>query len=300
VDALLGGGASASVADVRAFGQVERVDNGFRLVLNMGIGSTPSSRVFEARTCEELAGAAAIAIALLARSSVDSASSPPAGDSTAEGSPPPTEQPPPAAPVAQSQDPAITKKEPEAESASSPSSPLQLVIDAPVGVAVWGSLPSVGFGIGAAAGLRWRALRITAGGEWWHPQTNQVSGFDTRFRLQSGRAQACLTQAVHDFEWGPCLGATVQRLFGEGTKSPDPRIEAPVFKANSRSALWISGAAGLFASLATPGFAHLRFFGQASVLISPSRPRFTVNQLGPVHEPGLAAPRLELGTEWIF
>src|SRR4051812_37620807 len=168
VDALLGGGASASVADVRAFGQVERVDNGFRLVLNMGIGSTPSSRVFEARTCEELAGAAAIAIALLARSSVDSASSPPAGDSTAEGSPPPTKQPPPAAPVAQSQDPAITKKEPEAESASSPSSPLQLVIDAPVGVAVWGSLPSVGFGIGAAAGLRWRALRITAGGEWWH------------------------------------------------------------------------------------------------------------------------------------
>src|SRR5204862_150106 len=71
VDALLGGEASASsVADVRASGQVERVDSGFRLLLSMGVGSTPSSRVIEARTCEELAGAAAIAIALLARSTL--------------------------------------------------------------------------------------------------------------------------------------------------------------------------------------------------------------------------------------
>jgi hypothetical protein len=50
----------------------------------------------------------------------------------------------------------------------------------------------------------------------------------------------------------------------------------------------------------TPGFAHLRFFTEATVLVSPARPRFVINQLGPVHEPALAAPRLDLGCEWIF
>src|SRR5215207_6080198 len=83
VDALLDGGASAgSVADVRASGQVERVSNGFRLLLTMSVGNTPSSRVIEASTCDELAGAAAIAIALLARSTFEEASQP----STSDGS----------------------------------------------------------------------------------------------------------------------------------------------------------------------------------------------------------------------
>ena len=86
VDALLGGEASASsVADVHASGQVERVDSGFRLQLDMGVGSTPSSRVIEARTCDELAGAAAIAIALLARSTLEHGASATPGQCAAKG-----------------------------------------------------------------------------------------------------------------------------------------------------------------------------------------------------------------------
>jgi hypothetical protein len=92
---------------------------------------------------------------------------------------------------------------------------------------------------------------------------------------------------------GPCLGATAQRLIGEG-------VGSAVFSAKSRTVTWVSGMGGLFASLPTPGFAHLRFFGEATVLVSPARPRFVIDQLGPVHEPALAAPRLHLGCEWIF
>src|SRR5687768_6018233 len=88
VDALLDGGASAgSVADVQASGEVERVDNGYRLLLTMGVDDRPSSRVIEARTCDELAGAAAIAIALLARSTSDSATEPSTGDGTPASAP---------------------------------------------------------------------------------------------------------------------------------------------------------------------------------------------------------------------
>ena len=289
VDALLGGGAAAtSVADVRASGQVERVDNGFRLLLNMGVGSSPSSRVIEARTCDELAGAAAIAIALLARSTSEDVSARSTSDAkpTSSASEGHGEPPPPASPNRET----ASKKEPPAE--TSPDG-VRLVIAAPVGVVGWGSLPSVGLGLGAALGIRWKALRAAVGGDLWQRQTAQVSGFATDFTLQSGRAEACLLQAVHGLELGPCLGAGVQRLAGEG-------IGSQVFSAKSPSAVWVSGVGGLFASLPTPGFAHLRFFGEAVVLVSPVRPRFVIDQLGPFHEPALAAPQLDLGCEWIF
>jgi hypothetical protein len=288
VDALLGGEASASsVADVRASGQVERVESGFRLLLSMGVGPSPSSRVIEARTCDELGGAAAIAIALLARSTLAGASA----SSTSESAPassshansPPTDSRP-------SRDTPSTKQEPAPDA---PPSGVRLAIDAPIGLAGWGSLPSTGLGLGAALGIRWKALRATASAELWQPQTHEVSGFGTRFTLQSARAEVCLIQAVHGVELGPCLGAAVQRLAAEGAPSP-------VFSAKSRTAVWVSGTGGLFASVPTPGFAHLRFFAEATVLVSPLRPRFVIDQLGPVHEPALTAPQVNLGCEWIL
>jgi hypothetical protein len=289
VDALLDGGATAgSVADVRASGEVERVDNGYRLLLTMGVNDTPSSRVIEARSCDELAGAAAIAIALLARSSSESASESSTGEGTTGSDASATPAPPTPAPP--NREPPSGQKSPP--TGTSPGR-LRFLIDAPVGVAGWGSLPSVGLGLGAGLGVRWRALRFAVGGELWHPQTDEVSGFASRFTLQSGRAEACLVQPVLGLELGPCLGAGVQRLAGEG-------VESPVFSAKSRTSVWIFGSGGLFASVPMPGFAHLRFFGVASVFVSPARPRFVIDQLGPIHQPALAAPRLDLGCEWIF
>jgi hypothetical protein len=292
VDALLGGEASASsVADVRASGQVERTDSGFRLLLSMGVGSSPSSRVIEARTCDELAGAAAIAIALLARSTLAEGSASSASDSTASStsSDGPAKPPPPPPPQQPDRDPANGQQDPPDKTQSG----VRLVLDAPIAAVGWGSLPSTGLGLGMAVGIRWKALRATARGELWQPQTDQVSGFSTRFTLQSGRAEACLVQAVHGVELGPCVGAAVQRLTAAG-------VASAVFLAQSRTSAWVSGMAGLFVSLPTPGFAHLRFFGEAAVLVSPVRPRFVIDQLGPVHEPALAAPQLNLGCEWIF
>lgn len=291
VDSLLGGEASgSSVADVRASGQVERVDNGFRLLLNVGVGSTPSSRTIEARTCDELAGAAAIAIALLARSSAEGASDPAVEGVTPASSVPAEHEDRPVTSAPTREEEASRKPEPPPETARDG---LHFIVDAPVAVAGWGSLPSTGLGLGAGLGLRWRALRVAVGAELWRPQTARASGFASRFTLMSGRAEACVTHAMHGFELGPCLGAALQRLTGEG-------LGSGVFSATSKTTVWISGTGGLFASLPTPGFAHLRFFGGARVLVSPSRPRFVIDQLGPVHEPALAAPEVDLGCEWIF
>jgi len=293
VDALLGGEASASsVADVRASGQVERVDSGFRLLLSMGVGSTtPSSRVIEARTCDELAGAAAIAIALLARSTLSGASGSGSGETTSASAPtdrPDRSPPPPAPPPAPAIDTDTKERTTEARPAG-----VHFVIDAPIGGAGWGLLPSTGLELGAGLGIRWNALRVIVRGDLWQPQTDRVSGFDTRFTLQSGRAEACLTQEWHGLELGPCVGVGVQRISVSG-------VSSTIFSGQTRTAVWASGAAGLFASLPTPGFAHLRFFGEATALISPIRPRFVIDHLGPVSEPSLAAPQVDLGCEWIF
>jgi len=289
VDALLGGEASAArFADVRAIGQVERSGGGFRLLLGMGVGSAPpSSRIIEASSCDELAGAAAIAIALLARSTIAAAASASPEQSSAE--PPPT-----AAPDVKKPD-ATPPPEPHVEDAKgdSQSGRLHLAIDLPVAAASWGTMPSVGLGLGAAVGVRFKSLRVVAGGDLWRGQTSQFSGIDTHFSLQSGRVDSCLVQTMHGVELGPCAGVAVQRLTGAG-------VSSDTFLAKSHTTAWVSAVGGIFLAWPIPGFATLRLFGQASVLVSPVRPRFVIEQLGPIHEPGLAAPQLDFGCEWIL
>jgi hypothetical protein len=291
VSALLGGDASASrVADVRATGQVERVDGGFRLLLSMGIAGAPSSRVIEGRTCDELAGAAAIAIALLARSTLSGASATSGEDLPAASS---SALDPENAPSS-SLEPAVPAPPAKAQPAPAASGDgLHAVLDVPVGLVGWGSLPSTAFGLGAGLGIRWKALRLVARGELWAPQNSKVSGFTSHFAMQSARVEACLVQSLHGVELAPCLGSAVQRVKGDG-------IGSNVFSPSSSTTLWFSGLVGVFVSLPTPGFGTLRWFGEASVLVSPLRPRFVIDQLGPVHEPTLAAPRVSLGCEWIF
>jgi hypothetical protein len=154
-------------------------------------------------------------------------------------------------------------------------------------------MPSTALGVGAGLGVRWKALRLVAWGELWAPQDSEVSSFSTHFAMQSARVEACVVQSLHGVELGPCLGSSLQRLKGDG-------IGSKVFTPSSSTTLWFSGLAGVFVSLPTPGFTTLRFFGEASVLVSPRRPRFVIDQLGPAHEPNLAAPQVSLGCEWIF
>lgn len=303
VDALLGGQASSStVAGARANGQVERTSSGYRLLLRMGPGDGQSSRVIDAGTCEELAGAAAIAIALLARSTAgattgsagtdgeatSTSTSTPAGaasESATEATPPAVPEPPKKPEGAESHD--------DAAQASASSARAKFVLDVPVGALGWGSLPQVELGLGAGLGLRWKALRVVASGTLWHKQSAEVSGFGARFGLQTARVEGCLLQSAYGFELGPCAGIAVERLVGEAEASS-------ILTSTARSAVWVAGSGGVFASLPTPGFPLLRFFANATVLIPTSRPRFVIDHLGPIHQPALAAPRLDFGCEWIF
>jgi hypothetical protein len=296
VDALLGGEANASsVSDVQASGQVQRLAAGFRLELSMTAADRPSSRVIDAANCDELAGAAAIAIALLARSSAappdsgdasfesgSSAAGSPAGD----GSKPPAPQKPVTAPPPPASDSATLAE-------GAPPRGLHLVLDAPLAAANWGALPGAGLGIGAAAGLRWGALRFVAGGELWKPKTTELQGYSARFEHLSARAEACLAPATGVFELGACLGIAAERLTGEG-------LASATYAAKSTTSLWFSGTASIVATAPVPGLSALRVLGQAGVRVPTQRPRFLIDQLGVIHETALAEPTLLVGCEWIL
>lgn len=291
VDALLGGETSANtVADVRATGQVERVGSSYRLQLQMAAAGVPSARVLEAGTCEELAGAAAIAIALLARESSSdapplesSASPPPGSDGASDANPPRQPEPPAPAPVAAT----------SSSSAASSSRRAHLVIDVPLGTISWGTLPSTALGVGVAAGVRWKSLRVVAGAELWREQSIEPAGFAVEFALRSARLDACLSTTIHSLELGACTGAAVEQLVAEG-------IASERYAARSASSLWVSGTGSILVTLPVPGFSVLRILGQGGVRVPTSRPRFVIDQLGPVHQPALAAAKLDFGCEWIF
>jgi hypothetical protein len=281
------------VAEVRATGQDERVGSGDRLQLQMAAAGTPSSRTLDARSCDELAGAAAIAIALLAResssagapSSPEATASPPSGsggpgDATAPRQP---EPPPAPAPVAS----------PSSPNPGTSSQRAKLVIDAPLGTISWGTLPEAALGVGLAAGVRWKSLRVVAGAELWREQSIEPGGFAVEFALRSARLDACLTTTVHALELGACTGVAVEHLVAQG-------IASERYSAASASNLWVSGTGGILVVLPVPGFSALRILGQGGVRVPTTRPRYVISQLGPVHQPALAAPKLDFGCEWIF
>jgi hypothetical protein len=137
-------------------------------------------------------------------------------------------------------------------------------------------------------------LRVVAGGELWRTQSIEPQrGFAVNFELRSARLDACLTTTTHGVEVGPCAGLAVEHLVGEG-------IASGTFQAASARHLAVSGTGGILVTVPVPGLSALRILGHAGVRVPTRRPRFVIEQLGPVHEPALAAPRLDFGCEWIF
>jgi hypothetical protein len=167
------------------------------------------------------------------------------------------------------------------------------VIDAPLGTISWGTLPATALGVGLAAGVRWKSLRVVAGAELWREQSIEPAGFVVEFALRSARLDACLTTTIHPLELGACTGVAVEHLVAQG-------IASDRYLAASASNLWVSGTGGILVALPVPGFSTLRILGQGGVRVPTTRPRYVISQLGPVHQPALAAPKLDFGCEWIF
>jgi hypothetical protein len=185
----------------------------WRVELVIDNGRRRANRSLRAASCDELANATALVVAILLEPSVEK---PPAGNAGA-----PTEAAPPTGTPSRAPEP--TSAEPEGHSTPQQSgnrnAPVRVGVGTFVG-AIDAMLPSWSGGVGVDAVVRWRALRAHISGAYFLPVERRAADDETqgaRFRLISSQAEIGLSQPIFD-ELSVAFGAGAQLAFlrGEG------------------------------------------------------------------------------------
>jgi len=214
----------------------------WRVELETDNGQRHSSRLLQAASCDELASATALLVAILIE--------PGAGNTEPSAAPVPPPPPPKSAAPASA---------PTAERASDAPTPVRFALGAFAG-SVSGLLPAWSFGLGLDGAVSWKSLRWNVALAGWLPveepaPDNAAQG--ARFRLLSAAADVCLAPALSErVSTGICSGAQVDSLhaqgFGQGVR------------ANTEQAAFVSLSAGALVSWAISN--HLAFVASADVL----------------------------------
>lgn len=237
----------------------------------------PSTRRFESDDCEDIADAAALILALVARDEA----------ARADASPDvPTSQAPPPRPLAAARP---TRNELGRTNDSGAAPHLELHASLGVGGAV-NVLPSAAPGAELTIGASFAAWRIEAGGIWLPAQRTHVTaraGGD--FDFLSASARACFVPAFGRWRAGICGGGALHVTSGRA-------FGVPMVEESTRS-----DAAMQAALLGDWSFTEL--FGlRASVYVDAplKRPRYVIEHLGPVFETPAVGISAFLGTTLMF
>ena len=237
----------------------------WRASLLFQAGYTRAERQFEAESCQAIASAAALIIALWA-----------------EGGP---DTPPPTAATARD-----SEKPPIAPAVEPSRAAFVLMLN---GILDWGTMPdSPAGGMEAAGGPLW-----TVSG--WHLRAlADVSFFPNRrtpltsapeqadFELFDVSGRGCATVVVNRFEIGPCAGIELAVMYGSGTPLQD----------GTQSWLSLLGS-GLASWSISPAVA---VFGRADVVVPTTRRTFFDLNQNPLYEVPAVAVRGALGIELRF
>jgi hypothetical protein len=240
------------------------MDGRWQASLLFQVGFTRAERKFEAESCEAIASAAALVIALWA-----------------EGRP---DVPPPTAPAKESEKPPI------APSVEPVGTTFVLMLD---GLLDWGTMPdSPGGGMEAAAGPIWTfpgwRLRVLGGLSFFPNRRTPRNGYaeQANFELFELSGRGCATVVKARFELGPCLGGELAIMHGSGTSLQDS------------TQLWVSLLGSAMAEWSiSPGVA---VFGRADVVVPTTRSSFAVPAGSVVYEVPAVAGRGALGLELRF
>lgn len=315
-------GARRSDGPVRAEGTIVRVGGHFRLQLVVRAGGGVESRSIESASCEDLAGAVAVELALLLHAA--------APDSRDGGGEPPP-QPRPPAPAAKAEQPPPPQNtggaRAERESTATPPQPAPTdasgdrrtdeIAKPPAGVVVahpsqvepprrWrglvegplialalGPLPRPALGAGLGLGVeatKWEA-KVTAV-DWLRQSVPapDLSGFGADVSRISSTAWGCRRFSAGRLGISPCLTMGVERVSARGTGSN-------VVPATPNS--WgMTVGAGVQARLTI--VSRLRLLMKLEGGLELSRPEISIDGLGSIYRLAPAALAIAVGTEWIL
>lgn len=242
IQKILGSGRHDS--PLRAEGAITRMDTRFRLELVVHVGDTTGTRNLAAKSCEDLAGAAAVEIALLVHS-VEAGSQPP---------PSAIESPTVTAPngsdttgtTASTRTDALSSRETkEAISAervpevakSEPGSPVQregneeahqpetgrtwrILVQAPAVAVSAGPLPDLSVGFALSLGLEYELWQLQLQGIAWQQQNIPapgLPGYGADVDRIGAHLGACHETRFSWFGFSPCLTAGMERVSATAT-----------------------------------------------------------------------------------
>lgn len=316
----LAGPSRSTEERVRADARVTRSDDGrLRLELVVRSGELVGTRHIDGKSCEDLAGATAVAVALLLRSSaplseedlagrgegdastsgaMDTRSG--SGGDTNRGAAPPSESSPGAStrsPAKTEPSPAKTEPVQPPASASTDEHPSQrrwrALIQAPLAAFAVGGLPEPSVGIAAAAGASFDRWRFLVEGAVWRTQQMMASdepGVGADVSHVSIAPRACWAAVQGSFELAPCVAIDVEHLWAEGFGDHiAPRTE---------EATWLAVGAGADARWRLAAWFAL--FGRLSAQFETSRPIVAIDGVGTLGQIGPVSLTFALGPEWIF
>ncbi len=265
---------------VRAVVNQPARDQPWRVELETDNGQRHSSRSLEAASCDELAGATALLVAILLEPNVEHAvplGAMPTKPTPANPSPAPASAPPLRAGPARG-------------------TPVRFALGA-FGGAVSGLLPAWSFGLGLDGGVEWKALRWSLSGAYFRPveQSAPDSGGDlgqgARFQLVSAATKLCLVQPIQRVSGGICSGVELALLHARGI--------GPGVHSNAQQAKFMSVSAG--ARLGWAASSRLAFLLEADALLPLGSRQFVFDGSAPaqIHTPH-AGVQLALGAQFLF
>jgi len=321
----IAGTTRATPNTLRANALVTQPSDGlFRLRLEIHYGDLAAVRYIEGKSCKDLAGAAAVALALLLSSEeplserdLAGTSATSAGPGNASGggessagagnqpSENPTTAPNPLPPVPPATE--ATKSSSSSSVESGPPRRWRVLLIAPLGSLAFGPMSQVSRGLGGGVGFSFDRWRFLAEGKLWATQHETTSSrgyeYDVELERFTGTARGCRAFFGERLEFAPCALISIHHLSTSGSgHSLVPQ---------TGTATWAAVGVGAQARfLITPWFGLLAALDGELELsrpeVSVSLPPNGSQEPAPVPSPVVverlapAAATLTLGTEWIF
>jgi hypothetical protein len=289
----LAGPRKSSALSLRAEATVTRKEDGdlhLRLVLHAG--EMVEERNISGRSCSALAGATAVAVALLFRSGTlqadDSHATTPVTSDTATTDKPKGE-------AGRSSDQAVPQPKAPNAAHSDAARRWHVLAPLPMGLFSVGPLRGPSLGIAVAAGASVDQWRFLARGSAWLPEHASATNNDARqygadVRRSALTLSACRALTHSRLELAPCATFSLQHLSASG--------QGAHIAAHTARATWVAVGLGAQARLHLRSWLSLLLGAEAE--LQTSRPHLFVDGVGPVETLLPVAATLSAGPEWIF
>ncbi len=279
------------IATLRVAGEIDKREDGFELRLSVEDGGRLTERRVPAAQCDELGGAAAVALVLFLAASEEGADPTAAASGTGSDGDTSVPPPPPAPTVDVPSAPRANESQLEPAPVAGPRR-WRVLIAAPQLALMVGPLPKPSLGLGAGLGVEGPGWAVRLLGQWSPTQAiaAPVAGYGADVRRLSAALWACWQPSRSAWTLSPCVQFGAMHLQATGF--------GPFLA--SASASNTSFSAGLGAIGRARLASTLAMMVTAGADVELSRPVILLGTIGPVRQLAPVSAAVLLGPEWIF